>query len=337
MSRFDLAAIRAARPLPDYLTGRGFTLRRTGHRWAMVCPFHNERTASFTVWADHGHCYGCGWHGDVIDLAAALDGLTFADACRRLGGIEAAGDYRPDPAAETRRRQRIEREARAARLAEGAASIRDRIERDFRWTAAEIAEADRYRRYFEADPCRRRDWRLFLTAFFARGDVVWLGEIHDSGRAEHAEHFRTVGAWMRCDTRPASRTCAATFQAGSFARTAEAIERVPFIVIEADEPPALGRKPETPAEIEACRAWNRAVIRWLAEAAGLPLRAVIDTGNKSLHAWFDHPGENTLADLATVAEPLGIDRLVTRAAQPLRLPGAIHEKTGRPAEILFLA
>lgn len=335
MNRFDVDAIRAAHPLPEYLTGRGFTLRRTRDRWAMLCPFHDERTPSFAVWPDHGHCFGCGWHGDTIDLVAALDGLDFAETCRRLGGIETASDYRPDPAAEARRRQRIEREARAARLAEGAAGIRDRIERNFRWTADEIVEADRYRGYFEADPIRRQDWRLFVSCLFGREDVVWIGELRDSGRAEHADRFRTCGAWMRCDTRPASRTCAATFKPGSFARSAEAVARVPYVVIEADEPPTLGRKPETPAEIETCKAWNRAVIRWLVEAAGLTLRAVVDTGHKSLHGWFDHPGEETLADLASVAEPLGIDSLVARPAQPLRLPGANHEKTGRPAELVF--
>jgi DNA primase len=36
------------------------------------CPFHEDDTASLAVWADHGHCYGCGWHGDVIKFVADL-------------------------------------------------------------------------------------------------------------------------------------------------------------------------------------------------------------------------------------------------------------------------
>ena len=31
-----------------------------------LCPFHNERTPSCKLYADHYHCYGCGAHGDVI-------------------------------------------------------------------------------------------------------------------------------------------------------------------------------------------------------------------------------------------------------------------------------
>lgn len=53
--------------LPDLLVSDGIDLRRSGHgRWIACCPFHEERTPSFTVWEDHAHCYGCGWHGGAM-------------------------------------------------------------------------------------------------------------------------------------------------------------------------------------------------------------------------------------------------------------------------------
>lgn len=44
----------------------GLTFNRAGFA---RCPFHNERTASFKIHNNHGHCFGCGWDGDVIDFA----------------------------------------------------------------------------------------------------------------------------------------------------------------------------------------------------------------------------------------------------------------------------
>ena len=43
-------------------------LIRAGREWKACCPFHNEKTPSFTVNDDKGfyHCFGCGAHGDAI-------------------------------------------------------------------------------------------------------------------------------------------------------------------------------------------------------------------------------------------------------------------------------
>ncbi len=45
-----------------------------------LCPFHNEKTGSFTVYSDHYYCFGCNAHGDAIDFVRATKGLHFADA-----------------------------------------------------------------------------------------------------------------------------------------------------------------------------------------------------------------------------------------------------------------
>lgn len=49
-----------------------------------LCPFHNDHHPSLLVADDHYHCFACGAHGDVIDLAANLFGLSLYDAARKL-------------------------------------------------------------------------------------------------------------------------------------------------------------------------------------------------------------------------------------------------------------
>ena len=50
----------------------------------MRCPFHADRTPSLKLYGDHFHCFGCGAHGDVIDLTAGLLGCSKSEAARRL-------------------------------------------------------------------------------------------------------------------------------------------------------------------------------------------------------------------------------------------------------------
>lgn len=59
-------------------------LRRSGPRWTAPCPFHNERTASFTVYDDHWHCFGCGLSGSGIDFLMRIEGMRFPEAAKAL-------------------------------------------------------------------------------------------------------------------------------------------------------------------------------------------------------------------------------------------------------------
>lgn len=55
------------------------------HNGFAKCPFHSEKTASFKVQKNKwGHCFGCGWNGDVIKFLVDLFGLPFQAACERL-------------------------------------------------------------------------------------------------------------------------------------------------------------------------------------------------------------------------------------------------------------
>ena len=50
----------------------------------VCCPFHNDRTPSMKLNEDYFYCFGCGAHGDVIDLVARLFGLSSFEAAQKL-------------------------------------------------------------------------------------------------------------------------------------------------------------------------------------------------------------------------------------------------------------
>lgn len=90
--RLDLAAIRAAHSMPD-VAARLTTLKPRQGEWIGCCPFHQDRTPSFTLWQPagrhwRGHCFGCGWQGDVLDLVRQAYGLSLRDAAMLLGAGE---------------------------------------------------------------------------------------------------------------------------------------------------------------------------------------------------------------------------------------------------------
>jgi len=62
------------------------TLRLRGRKHVGLCPFHNEKTPSFTVDAEKGlyHCFGCGVGGDVFSLIMEKENLSFPEALKHL-------------------------------------------------------------------------------------------------------------------------------------------------------------------------------------------------------------------------------------------------------------
>lgn len=82
-----LDEIRNRIPVSD-VVGRKVRLTRKGREHTGLCPFHNEKTPSFTVNDDKGfyHCFGCGAHGDVINFTLETEGLSFPETVERLAG-----------------------------------------------------------------------------------------------------------------------------------------------------------------------------------------------------------------------------------------------------------
>ena len=76
-------------------------LIRAGREWKACCPFHNEKTPSFTVNDDKGfyHCFGCGAHGDAIRFLTDNRGMPFMDAVKELASKAGMDVPAPDPRA----------------------------------------------------------------------------------------------------------------------------------------------------------------------------------------------------------------------------------------------
>lgn len=68
------------------VVGRRVKLTRKGREHSGLCPFHNEKTPSFTVNEDKGffHCFGCGAHGDAIGFEMRANHLSFTEAIEKL-------------------------------------------------------------------------------------------------------------------------------------------------------------------------------------------------------------------------------------------------------------
>src|SRR6056297_2004818 len=70
------------------LIGRRVRLKRQGREFAGLCPFHNEKTPSFTVSPQKQffHCFGCGAHGTALGFVMRYDHLDFPQAVEQLAG-----------------------------------------------------------------------------------------------------------------------------------------------------------------------------------------------------------------------------------------------------------
>lgn len=82
----DIAAIRAAHPLPA-IAGAVTQLKAAGGEWKGCCPFHSEKSPSFTIYKGGARfqCFGCGKQGDVLDFVRMLHGVGLRDAAAMLG------------------------------------------------------------------------------------------------------------------------------------------------------------------------------------------------------------------------------------------------------------
>ena len=75
--------LKARNPI-DKVISRYVELKRAGSNLVGLCPFHSERTPSFTVFRDNYHCFGCSAGGDVITFVMRMENLEYPDAVRFL-------------------------------------------------------------------------------------------------------------------------------------------------------------------------------------------------------------------------------------------------------------
>ena len=78
--------LKARNPIEQVIS-RYVELKRAGSNLVGLCPFHSERSPSFTVFKDNFHCFGCSAGGDVITFVMRMENLEYPDAIRFLAII----------------------------------------------------------------------------------------------------------------------------------------------------------------------------------------------------------------------------------------------------------
>jgi DNA primase len=112
VARFSQESIERVKDAADIveIVSAHTELRRSGQRFTGLCPFHDERTPSFSVNPVEKvyHCFGCGVGGDVFTFVEEKEGLAFADAVEALAdryGVEVEREEE-DPRVEEARKRR---------------------------------------------------------------------------------------------------------------------------------------------------------------------------------------------------------------------------------------
>ena len=112
MSRIKQEDIEAVKERTDIvaLVSQYLALKKTGHdSMSGLCPFHQEKTASFSVSPSKGvfYCFGCQKGGDAISFLRELESLSYIEAVERLAQLAGVTlRYEGDSAAERRAAQR---------------------------------------------------------------------------------------------------------------------------------------------------------------------------------------------------------------------------------------
>src|SRR3954467_1108021 len=92
------------------VVSRYVQLKKAGANYSGLCPFHNEKTASFSVSPakQFYHCFGCGAHGNAIGFLMAYLALGYVDAVKELAGQIGMQlpDFRPPSPQEAARKER---------------------------------------------------------------------------------------------------------------------------------------------------------------------------------------------------------------------------------------
>ncbi len=142
MALISSESINAVRDAADMAAevGRYTDLKRNGAQMMGLCPFHDERSPSFSVDPQDKlyHCFGCGVAGDVFGFVMEKEGLAFAEAVEALAdryGVELRREQE-DPRAEARRQAR----RRLQQLLERAAAYYA----NYLWESREAAKAREY-------------------------------------------------------------------------------------------------------------------------------------------------------------------------------------------------
>ena len=181
-----------------------------------------------------------------------------------------------------------------------AESNKQRYLTHYNWDPADMYEESPVKL---GDPAQ--DYQLFLSMFNV-ADNIWIGDVKDSGR--HPQNFWSAWDWRKLDEPIGQYTTGATYKLDTVSRSNDTVEHRVFLVVESD----VLSKPEMGAVFQLMR-----------DLFSMKLHAVVDTGGKSLHGWFEMPPRQEWVDqLKAFLIPLGCDPATFKPSQPVRIPGA---------------
>jgi hypothetical protein len=267
-----------------------------------TCPGqhrHNSRTGdrdcivyldgAATIYCMHTSCLEDVQEGNLALRRAIAEGHC-ADGGKKLSAQELRHKQR-----EQKRSLQLERRARTS-LA--------KLLKDYNWPFEKIK--------CDSPSIPRADvatqWHD-VVGLFKPSDVIWIGDKWDSGSSIHQQNFKTAEQWLQTDKILGPLTCPSVFKSTSISRNNGNVVKRRFLVVESD----VHSKDEVGA-----------IFQWLKDAVGLSLRAIVDTGGKSLHGWFEYPKQAIVDQLQAILPQLGCDAGLFKASQPCRIPGALR-------------
>ena len=207
------------------------------------------------------------------------------------------------------------------------------ILRDYHWPESEISKLGG----MKSMPGRDQT-KLFIESMWTAADVIWLGNTYHSGSGQyktgkfrgkfydHADHFKAQEEWLSRRLPNAWEFIShCTFKPGSNTRSNACVEKRKYMVVESDT---------------LSRDQIGSVFCYLVHELGLSMRAVVYSGGKSLHGWFDWP--EAFQDIARIQEishtltGLDCDPSTLRPSQPVRLAGIVRQDSSKVQSLLYI-
>jgi hypothetical protein len=287
------------------------------------CPLgtHADKTPSFNIYAggEKFKCFSCGVSGDALDLEAAMSGQGLKEVIQTLTG----GEIRK-PRTQTRPTEKPREITLKSDFSE---YVKDYQSATYNEICADLWELSDFRPDYPTDQNPGSEAAEFLRALWEPEDFLFIGSQFD---AKNPERVKSRDEWImtiQADgvkfplicVNPVDLDGAANGNGETSFRTAANIAKHRYSLIENDR-----------ASLRDQAAFWLKMIQ-----SGFPVRALIFSGNKSLHAIFEANPEE-LPALKTIFQKLGFDSQTLDPARTARLPGHQREDTGKYQSILFL-
>lgn len=231
---------------------------------------------------------------------------------------------------------RVRRQAEARwkkeKLNSDAKAFLPRIRESFAWDPCDVWEDSPQR--IDCDLVER-DSRHFMATLFNPEDILWTGEIWQSGPEHGRGRWKCVRDWLDDPDEIGPMITPSVWKPEIISRCSAGVAQSPYTVLDFDE--INGRQPLTDEEREDLIAHALAVTRWMRDELEADLAAILHTGNKSLHVWIRTPNQIVLKSIRDSARALGLDAgLIGAPEHPARLPGQLHPKSQKRSKVLWL-